>query len=199
MKMQKGKIYLFDHPTLADYKIVDGWVKKYGNNIGYVERNNGSRGFYPEGIVKFLGCSPGLPVELQEGMTISGLSAKLLSGKEFAIYEFGSERPSQMEQRLAEAAQYEGQFKALLDKIDYEVRKYLGASENSAVVDQFISMLAQFYRRADRDRNYPLTEGFLWGMQAASVLTKDQASGLTAQVKLLMELGTIWTDFRESR
>lgn len=199
MGMQKDKIYLFDHPTLQNYRVIDGWVKLNGKDVGVVGKNNGSRRFDPEGVIDFYSHLPDLPKEWKKSIIIRGLIATLPSEESIALYEIHSERPSSIEKRRADAFRYETAFNDLANGILDEVKGYLGESHDPAAVKRFYNLLISFKSRMGRDASSPSLDGFFLGLQAASTLDAKQSQFISGKVHQLRELGSIYSDYISHR
>ncbi|MGK9114966.1 MULTISPECIES: hypothetical protein [unclassified Pseudomonas] len=199
MEMQKDKIYLFDHPTLQGYRIIDGWVNLHGKTVGVVGKNNGSRRFYPEGVIDFYSHLPDLPKEWKKSIIIRGLTAILPSEELIPLYEMHSERPSSIEKRRAETLRYETAFNDLANEILDEVKGYLGENHDSAAVKLFYNLLVSFKSRMGRDASLPNLNGFFLGLQAASILDEKQSKLTREKVDQLHELGGIYSDYISHR
>ncbi|MCF5186276.1 hypothetical protein [Pseudomonas simiae] len=199
MGMQKGKIYLFDHPTLQGYRIIDGWVKLHGKDVGVVGKNNGALRFYPEGVIDFHAHLPDLPKEWKKSIIIHGLTAVLPSEELIALYEMHSERPSSIEKRRAEALRYEAAFNDMANGIFDEVKGYLNENHDPAAVKRFYSLLISFKSRMGRDASSPSLNGFLLGLQAASILDEKQSQLISGKINQLHELGGIYSDYISNR
>ena len=199
MKMQPGKLYRLDHPTLEHFLIADGWLNRNGSSVGFVGKTNGARVFHSEGAIHFLGHHPDIPQDWKDSIQISGLIATLPDGQEIAIYENGTERPSTREARMREAERHEALFREMCVDLVNRIKSLLGRSENPEGIGELAEMLHSFNRRADRDRNSPIVYGVLLGLQAASILDQEQRQQLWKLVANLKDAGGVCSDFSARR
>lgn len=184
--MKKDVRYLVDSPLFDRFRIRNGFLEP--GQAGWIARANGTATAF-EGKLFYSSPLGSLPREWSGEIRVSGLTVTLPNGIVAAIYEEGQERPSTKTEREAIAFEHHSKHLTLIESVIEQIIAYLGSSAASDVSDTLKSMLVDV--QVQDCRGLISLHGYTVGLQAASVITHEQAIEINKMFKAIAVQGDV--------
>ncbi|WP_426809730.1 hypothetical protein ABOC32_28600 [Pseudomonas sp. WOUb67] len=192
--MLRDVLYRIDHPALSGVTLLGGLIDRGAGFIGI--KGSGPK---LQGTLYFSPWPRDLPQQYRDQITVKGMMVQFPDGTEYPIYKADAERPSKKAERDQMARHYRHQFSAKAEEISGVITAALGDRSSPTAEKILAGYLSNLQRNPERDMRMPEVMGYLRGLEAASILSDQQRTELSAAFKELAAFGASWNSFSDSR
>lgn len=192
-QMESDKRYRVDHPLFESTYFRNGELCP--GSLGHIARANGTPTVM-QGRLFFRGQA-GLPKAWSGEIQVSGLKLIFPNGEEAEIYLSGAERPSTKAQREEKLHNVMQNFSAEIDVVVSKVMTKLGQSRAPDASEDLSRLLTDL--SGTNGHAQVRLNGYLRGLQAASILNRTDTLELVEDFKRISEWGDVVQAYRNSQ